>query len=165
MTPFARTHACFSLSFLLQTLVRAPSSEICVHRGSRSSISASTVATAAALSRRSDLGGGVSLDASRVIERLLLRFGTSFARRRVRGVARAVAASRKSGHVVRVRIFVMRARARLAAASLPVWCRVFVVQRRCAVLQLRAVASTRPSLAKRNMNGRLFTAMTRPRFG
>ena len=60
------------------------------------------------MSRRSDLGGGVSLDASRVIERPLLRFGTSFARRRVSGVERAVAASRKSSHVVRVRIFDLR---------------------------------------------------------
>ena len=76
------------------------------------------------MSRRSDFGGGVSLDASRVIERPLLRFGTSFARRRVNGVACAVAASRMSSPVVRVRIFVMRARARLAAASQVevVWC-------------------------------------------
>ena len=44
------------------------------------------------MSRLKDFGGGVSLDASRVIERPLLRFGTSFARRRVSGVACAVAA-------------------------------------------------------------------------
>ena len=51
------------------------------------------------MSRRSDLGGGVSLDASRVIERPLLRFGTSFARRRVSGVARAVAARSSNARV------------------------------------------------------------------
>ena len=43
------------------------------------------------MSRRSDLGDGPSV-ASRAIDCLVLRFGTSFARRRVSGVARTVAA-------------------------------------------------------------------------
>ena len=89
MMPFAKTQACFSLSFLRQTFVLAPSSEICVQRGSRSSIKASTVATAAALSLLRDFGDGPSV-ASRAID--CLGFCTSLARSFVSGVARAVAA-------------------------------------------------------------------------
>ena len=103
MMPFAKTQACFSLSFLLQTLVRAPSSEICVQRGSRSSIKASTVATAAALSLLRDFGDGPSV-ASRAIA--CLGFCMSLARSFVSGVARAVAA-RSSNAARRVRMFAL----------------------------------------------------------
>ena len=64
-----------------------------------------------------DFGGRVSLDASRVIERPLLRFGTSFARSRVSGVECAVAA-RSSNAARRVRIFACNV---LACALLAFW--------------------------------------------
>ena len=146
MIPFARTQACFSLSFLLQTFVRAPSSEICVQRGSRSSIKASTVATAAALSRLSDLGDGPSF-ASRAID--CLRFGTSFARRRVSGVACAAAAT--SSNAPRM----------LAVPSLVQWFRSGSdgVRRACSCGLRRCLERLSPT---ETMNGRLFAAVTRP---
>ena len=160
MIPFASTQACFSLSFLFQTFVRAPSSEICVQRGSRSSIKASTVATAAALSRRSDLGDGPSV-ASRAID--CLGFGTSFARRRVSGVATAVAA-RSSNAARRARIFALRIacalracvrRARVLAAAPQVWSRWFGAATACTRAAAVAAARSRPSPALRDNAGYL----------
>ena len=149
MMPFAKTQACFSLSFLLQTFVRAPSSEIYVQRGSRSSIKASTVATAAALSRRSDLGDGPSV-ASRAID--CLGFCTSRARSFVSGVARAVAA-RSSNAARRVRIL---------RCVLPESGRGGLLQRAPAVAAV-AAARSRPSPALRDNAGAIYAAMTRPR--
>ena len=172
MIPFAKTQACFSLSFLFQTFVRAPSSEICVQRGSRSSIKASTVATAAALSRRSDLGDGPSV-ASRAID--CLGFCTSLARSFVSGVARAVAA-RSSNAARRVRIFALRiacalrlrARCVLACARVlgcyPVWSSWFRgAATACSDVQLQLLAAVMsgPRLAEKLMNGATLTRRRR----